>query len=145
MTFAVAERIDAAPAKVWHYLTDPALMITWMNGIEAMRSDDGGPLRKGGTLVFTARGKERSSTVIELQREHAMTLRSTQGPVTATYRYRMKPDGDANQGVRMTLEADCRARGPALLFMPLINLMIRRVDSGQLKALKSLVEGSAQG
>ena len=141
MTFSVEERIDAPSAEVWRHLADPALMVEWMDGVESMRSGNGGALMEGGELLFRSRRKERSSTVVELRPERAMTLRSVQGPVTATYRYRMAPD---DRGVRVTLDADCKARGVAFLFKPLISFMIRRVDGGQLKALKTIVEGPAQ-
>ena len=59
--FQVEETIDAPVAAVWRHLSDPALMTAWMDGVDAMKSADGEPLKAGSQLTFTARGAERRS------------------------------------------------------------------------------------
>ncbi len=136
MIFSVEETIEAPVGVVWRHLTDPAIMTAWMSGIEDMRLRDGGVLALGSELVFTARGAKRSTKVVEFIPEQSISLQSVQGPVTATYRYTVAPEGTAT---RVTLQADCAARGLAKLFMPLLRPLIRRTDGGQLKALNTAI------
>ena len=91
MIFEVEDRIDRSAAEVWRHLTEPDLMAAWMTSVDGLRTADGGPLRDGTRLVFTVRGAERESEVVEFETERLLSLRSTQGPVTATYRYELQP------------------------------------------------------
>ena len=61
----------------------------------------------------------------------SITLRSSQGGVTADYVYTCTPYGD---GTRVSLVADCRMTGPVRLLSPMIRSAIRRAESGQLDA-----------
>ena len=138
MIFEVEETIDAPVETVWVHLTDPAMMARWMGSVDAMRTADGAPLATGSKLIFSARSKERSSSVDRFEPPRAMTLVSTQGPVTAEFEYRIVNSGDA--GTTVTLQANCMAHGLFRLFLPLLKPMIRRADGNQLARLKSLVE-----
>jgi uncharacterized protein YndB with AHSA1/START domain len=133
MGFVAEEKIDVGPDLVWRHLTEPDLMSGWMPGIDGMRTIDGAPLTEGSGLAFRSRGAERSSDVVHYREKERLALRSKQGPVTATYTYHVKPHGE---GTHVRLEAECRARGPMKLLMPLIRYLMRRADSGQLKHLK---------
>ena len=139
MIFTVEEWIEASAQEVWQHLAEPAAMSAWMSGIDDMRTADGGPVTEGSELLFVARGKERTSRVVEFHAAEALTLRSAQGPITATYRYRLRPDG---AGCRATLEAECAATGWGRIMVPLIAPLIRRTDGGQMQALKQVVEAS---
>ena len=134
MGFVAEEKIDVGPDLVWRHLTEPDLMSGWMPGIDGMRTIDGAPLGEGSGLAFRSRGAERTSDVIHYRDKERLALRSTQGRVTATYTYLVKAHGD---GTHVRLEAECRARGPMKLLMPLIRHLMRRADSGQLKHLKA--------
>ncbi len=136
MSFMVEEVIAAPTGLVWKHLSDPTGMSRWMAGIEAMRSADGKPLATGSELIFTARGAERSSRVLECRRGEVLVLQSVQGRVTATYRYRLEDQGEAT---RVSLQADCVATGWVRLVAPLIGVLMRRADSSQLAALKEAV------
>lgn len=139
MIFMVEEWIEASAQEVWQHLAEPAAMNAWMSGIDDMRTADGGPMTEGSELHFIARGKERSTRVVEFRAAEALTLRSTQGPITATYRYHLRPDGAR---CRATLEAECTATGWGRIVVPLIAPLIRRTDGGQMQALKQVVEAS---
>jgi uncharacterized protein YndB with AHSA1/START domain len=128
------ETIEAGPDLVWRHLTTPELMTAWMPGIESMRTRDGGPLRAGSELIFRARGADRVSDVVEYRAGERLTLRSSQGPYTATYVYEIARDGAVT---RIRLRAECSAKGAAKFIVPFIRAMIRRVDGAQLKALKT--------
>ncbi len=138
MIFEAEETIQAPVETVWAHMTDPASMAKWMAGIDSMRTADGAPIDAGSQLIFSARGKERKSAVGRFEPRRAMTLISTQGPVTAEYGYRIV-DG-SHQSTTVALQADCTARGWFRLFLPLLKPMIRRVDGNQLADLKKLVE-----
>lgn len=140
MIFEAEARIERPAGEVWRHLTDPDLMTAWMTSIDDLKTADGGPLREGSRLVFSARGAERDSDVVEFEAERRIALRSTQGPITATYRYEMRPaDGGATV---VTLRADCVAKGLATLITPLLRPLIRRTDGNQMADLKRAVEAA---
>jgi len=110
----------------------------WLvGGIEGLRAD--GPTEVGTTLTFTARGKERTSEITAVDDGRSVTLRSSQGNATADYAYGCRPDGDG--GTLVTLVADCRTEGVVLgAVAPLLRMMMKRSDGGQLESLKAVVE-----
>lgn len=132
MAFLLEERIEADPAVVWRHLTIPALMQEWMPGISRLRTQDDGPLKAGSSFRFQSRGSERSSDVVECRAGEALALRSTQGPITATYTYGVAADG---AGTRVTLTIDCVARGAAKMIAPVIRAMMRRAEASHLSRL----------
>lgn len=142
MIFSVEETIDAPIDEVWRYLTETSLMQTWMPGLEQLRSHDGKPLSANSRLFFKARGRQRQSDVVAFRTCECIALRSTQGPLTATYTYGIEPAGVDGGTTRVTLDADCVAKGLAKVFAPLLRTMIRRADGGQLSRLKAVVTQS---
>lgn len=136
MTLAIdaSETIDAAPDAVWAALTDWAGMTRWMPSAEGMRGPT--PPVLGGTLTFTARGSERTSTITGLDPGKLLTLTSEQGPVSAHYRYTLAPDG---AGTRVRLEADVVVRGILKVLAPTIRTSIAKEDGQQLPRLKALL------
>ncbi len=140
MIFEARETINCSVDVVWRYLTEPGLMAGWMPGIESMRTSDGGPLSKETQLFFTARGSERTSSVVAYERDRLIALQSKQGPFTATYTYAVQPAGAGGAVTEVTLQADCIASGMAKIIAPLIRSMIRKADQGQLRDLKTAVE-----
>jgi hypothetical protein len=58
--------------------------------------------------------------------------------MTATYDYTCEPE---NNGTRLTLRAHCNARGIGWkLVSPVIGLLMKRADSGQIAELKCYIE-----
>ncbi len=137
MTIAIdaTETIHATPAAVWAALTDWPGMTRWMPSAENMHGPT--PPTEGGTLTFTARGTERTSSITALEPGKRITLTSVQGPVTAHYRYTIAPDGAAT---KVGLVADILVRGPLKLLAPTIRKSIAKEDGAQLAALKRVVE-----
>jgi uncharacterized protein YndB with AHSA1/START domain len=127
--FRVERELDRPADAVWAQLTDWDRAAGWL-GVDSLRAE--GPTVVGTELVFSARGKERRSEVVALDRGRAITLRSRQGGVTADYTYTVEPAG---AGSRATLTADVRTPGVWGLLGPVIRRAIRREDSGQLEAL----------
>ena len=137
IAFEVEERVARSPETVWKRLTEWETAFEWMEGIDSMAAD--GPTEVGTSLVFQARGKSRPSEITHLIEGREVTLTSRQGPVAASYTYRCQPDGD---GTLLGLVADCEIRGPLRAVGPLLRLVVKRTDSGQLRALKRLLEQS---
>jgi hypothetical protein len=87
------------------------------------------PDRRWHDAGFTTRGKERTAQPAFLDPGRSITLRSTQGRVTADYLYACARHGE---GTRVSLVAECRMTGPVRPLGPMIRSAIRKVDSGQL-------------
>jgi carbon monoxide dehydrogenase subunit G len=137
MTLALdtSEIIDAAPDAVWAVLTDWPGMVRWVPSAEGMRGPT--PPAVGVTLTFSARGAERTSTITELETGRLLTLTSTQGPVTAHYRYSVEPDGTKT---RVGLRADVLVRGLLRVLAPTIRKSIAKEDGEQLARLRAIAE-----
>jgi len=127
--FNAETTIDRPVTEVWARLVDWDEAARWMSGVEGMRAQ--GPTAVGTELIFTTRGKQRSSQIAALDPGRSITLRSTQGGVTADYVYACAPDGS---GTRVSLVADCEMTGPVRLLGPAIRSAIRKADGGQLDA-----------
>ena len=136
-TLSVEEVVERPVSEVWERLTDWENAHRWMPGIEGMTAD--GETAAGTRLLFHARGKERSSTIVDCDAGRSIVLRSVQGGVTADYRYEVHDiDG---RSTRVTLVADCQVTGLWRLLSPLLRMAIRAADGKQLRLLKAAVEG----
>ena len=127
-----AETVIHRPVEdVWTELTAWERAPSWMNGIDSMRAE-------GRTVTYEARGKTHRAEITALEPGRSVTLVNRQGGVTAQYVYALDPQGDSTKA---TLTADLSIRGfPTVLFGPLIRSAIRRTDSGQLAALRKVLE-----
>ena len=94
----------------------------------------------GAVLTFHARGKERTSEIVALDPGCSITLRSVQGGVSADYVYGLTLLGDDH--CEATLSAACNMTGAWRLLGPIIRPAMKRSDSGQMDALKRVVEAS---
>lgn len=136
--FTAKQRIAKPPLVVWGQLADARAMSKWMSGVTSVETaDETGDLGQGSTLLFKARGAERTADVLDCVAASLLTIRSTQGQVEATYRYTLEPDAD---GTRIELTAECTVAGAARLLFPLIKLAVRLSDGGQLRRLKRAAE-----
>ena len=136
-TISVSETINAPPDRVWEVLTDWPNAVRWMNGIESMSIE--GETVEGARVRFFTRGAERESVIAQCEPGRSITLRSQQGGVTADYTYSIEAAGESSSQV--SLEAECRFSGLLMrLLSPLLQFAIRRTDSGQIAALKQVVE-----
>lgn len=134
--FETTEQIGRPVGEVWDRLTDWDRAPEWMRGVDHMEAD--GPTEVGTELSFRARGKTRPSTITALDPGRSVTLTSTQGRVTANYSYACRP---TDEGTEVTLVAECRTEGVVMgAVAPLLRFVMRRVDGGQVAALKQVVE-----
>jgi len=134
--FAVEATIDRPADQIWSALTDWPNAYLWMPGVDAMAAS--GPTEVGTELSFHARGKDRPALISALDPGRAITLRSVQGGVTADYRYTIEPAGDGRSQVH--LDADCATTGLWSIVGPVLRMMMKRTDAGQLERLKAVVE-----
>lgn len=107
-----------------------------MSGVDSMMA--GGPNEVGTELMFRARGRDRPSSIAAIEPGRSVTLRSVQGGVTADYRYRLEPVSESVTDVG--LDADCSTTGLWSVAGPLLRFAMKRTDSGQLEALKEMLE-----
>ncbi len=124
---------------MWTALTDWTRAGAWL-GVERMHGDS--PPRVGTELRFVARGSERTSTITELDPGRRITMTSSQGPVTAHYRYAIAPAGG---GSSVTLEAEVLVKGPLRVMAPTIRKAIAKEDGTQLERLAAVVAAEPAG
>jgi hypothetical protein len=110
-------------------------MSQWMSSVENLRTDDGAIIETGSMLRFTSRGQEHTSQAVDCRPDEIMWLRSTQGPITADYRYVL---AESEKGCDITLMIECRARGWARIIGPVIGLAAWLTDRSQVDMLKTL-------
>ncbi|MDQ4137894.1 MAG: SRPBCC family protein [Actinomycetota bacterium] len=133
--FSSTTTVAAAPERVWATITDWSKAPEWMPGTSSFRLE--GALRPGAVLHYTARGKERTSTVTDVVTNSSLTLESTVGKVHAAYTYVLSPVAG---GTRVDLSADVRTSGAMRLLDGVIRRAIAKEDSSQLDRLKPLIE-----
>ena len=136
---SVHKNIKANANTVWRWLSVPELMREWIPSVSEFRTADGAAMKKGSHLVFTARGRKRSSTVSEFVPMKLLTLSSVQGPFHADYHYRLL-SGPGHCTV--FLEINCNARGLARALAPLVRYAMWRVEKNQLDLLEQAIAGS---
>lgn len=79
--------------------------------------------------------------MLNVEPGRTLTLRSTQGGVTADYRNRLEPVGEERS--RANLVAVCQTSGLRTVIGPLLRLAIRRTDCPQLQKLRAAVRGGS--
>ena len=136
IAFAVEAIIAKPEDQVWQALTDWSNAHRWMAGVDWLKAE--GESAVGTRITFRARDQDRTSTITTWQPGRSFMLRSEHAGVTADYEYTIGASSAA--ATRITLTADCRMRGPWRFLAPLIRMAIRKADSGQLEALKQVLE-----
>ena len=139
-SFEVSETIDRPVGAVWALMSDFGNAPEWMAEVERIECDPAVPLRPGTQLsTHVKRSKTPLATeIVTWSPPREMALRSRQGGITAVYTYRCAP---SDGGTRVALHASCTAEGLFWrLLHPLIVMMMKRADGGQLAALKALTE-----
>ena len=134
--FAVEATIERPAEVVWQALTDWGSAHRWMAGVDWLKAE--GEAAVGTRITFRARDQDRTSTIAAWQPGRSFVLRSEHAGVTADYEYTVEPAGAG--AARVSLTADCRMQGPWRFLAPLLRMAIRKADSGQLAALKQLLE-----
>ena len=128
--FIASTTVERPTAEVWARLTDWPAAPAWMPGVESI-------LVSGPELTFRTRGRDRRGRIEIVDPGRTVVVHSSQGGVSAAYTYSCVPDGART---KVTLTADCHARGIWRPFAGLLRAAIRRADSGQLAGLKQTIE-----
>lgn len=79
----------------------------------------------------------RESEVVQFARGRSIALESTQGGITAVYRYDIEP---LEGGSRITLDVTCEATGFWKLLHPVIVRAMKKSDSSHLRRLGETLE-----
>lgn len=131
-----AEAVIAAPRdQVWAALTDWSRVPDWMDGVEQLRAS--GPVVPGTTLTFTTAGRDRDSSIVVAEPGRTLVIRSILRGVVAEYAYELE---DVPGGTSVSLVATCAITGLRRVFGPVLHDAMRRTDSGQLEALRAVLE-----
>lgn len=134
--FTATAEVDAPPERVWSTLVDWDRAPAWMAGVDVLRAD--GPVAPGTTLTFSgAGGDDRAASLVEVDADRLLVLRSTHGGVVAEYRYELVP---LVGGTRVELTASWAPEG--LLGRAVGRVAadaMRRTDSDQPAALCAVV------
>lgn len=133
--FATETTIGRPREEVWAALTDWDRAPAWMHGVESLRAD--GPVAAGTTLTFRTAGRDRPSSIGATDPGRSLVIRSQLRGLTAEYAYELHDD---EVGTRVTLVAHCTATGWHRLLGPALREAMRRTDSGQLEALRRILE-----
>lgn len=139
--FASEVTISRPRAEVWSALVDWERAPTWMDGVERLVAD--GPVAEGTALTFTTNGRDRTSSIAASEPGRSLVIRSAMRGITAEYAYELVDVG--GDSTRVTLVARSRATGLQRLLGPLVDDAMRRTDSGQLEALRRVLEGDRAG
>lgn len=142
--YVLTADVPAEPSEVFRYLTDPALLPRWIDGLRESRPQSDGVMRVGATSieVVDARGKlvEMVSEVTALDMNRALSVRITYpgaGDVDMTYELTPVTHGT---GLRLTVTP--RYRGLARLVMRLMRASMQRRLQANLDRLVQVVRAS---
>jgi carbon monoxide dehydrogenase subunit G len=130
--FIASATVERPTAEVWARLTDWPAAPAWMPGVESI-------LVSGPELTFRTRGRDRTGRIEIVEPGQTVVVHSSQGGVSAAYTYSCVSEGGRT---KVTLTADCHAKGVWRPLAGLLRAAIRRSDSGQLTALKRMIEAS---
>lgn len=133
--FASEVVIERSRPQVWAVLTDWDRAPDWMDGVDQLQAD--GPVVAGTALTFRSHGRDRVSTIVDALPERRLVIRSVLRGVTADYAYSLDEEGGAT---RLTLRATCGIDGLRRVFGPVLREAMRRTDSRQPEALRSVLE-----
>jgi len=88
-------------------------------------------------VTFSYQGTPASAFIDVADRPNRLVIRRVNGPVSATFDYRLEPDGAATV---IRLRADLKAEQALSVVGPLLRRALARTDSNQLELLKHLAE-----
>jgi Polyketide cyclase / dehydrase and lipid transport len=134
--------LDATPAEVFEYFTEPEKATAWQSSLVEARFDPEGPMRRGTRITevrkLLGRSLESVVEVTELEAPCVFAGQVLSGPVAFAFRHRLE---DTGGGTRLDahLEGD-----PGRFFRlaePLVVRALRRQLESDLATLKAIVEG----
>jgi uncharacterized protein YndB with AHSA1/START domain len=148
---AIVESIEIRrrPEDVFSYITDPAHLTEWQEGVASARPEGGGPLGVGSRSIQTRRvgRSERTLTseLTEYDPPRRFAFRGIDGPVRAVGNSTVEPLEDGVRS-RVTIELDFEGHGIGMLLVPLVvRRQARNEVPPSLRRLKERLEGNQPG
>lgn len=137
--------ISRRPDDVFSYVTDPARMEEWQEGVVSVRREGDAPVEVGSRAVVTrlVGRSERTMTMelTELDPPRTWTLRGIDGPVRAIVKGTIESLAEGERS-RVTIALDFEGHGIGKLLVPLV---VRRQVRAELpknqRNLKERLEG----
>jgi carbon monoxide dehydrogenase subunit G len=138
--------VNAKPAVVFAYLTDPEKATLWQSSLVEAQLEPEGPLRAG-TQIHEVRkllGRRMESTVdvTELEPEHVFAGHVRAGPVPWRFRYRFEESGEST---RIELHMEGEPGGFFRVAEPLVVRTVEKQLESDFATLKQLVESGESG
>lgn len=123
--------------EVWALMTDWSRAAAWWPRVLEVE----GPLsvEPGDMLTFSYQGTPASATVDIVDEPNRLVLRRVNGPVSATFDYRLESDTDSTT---VYLRTELAAEQALRMVAPLLRRGLARSDRNQMNLLKRLAEDS---
>jgi uncharacterized protein YndB with AHSA1/START domain len=131
--------IDRPIGEVWGLMTNWSQAAGWWPRVADVEGPD--PVVAGGMVTFSYQGTPASAFIDVADRPNRLVIRRVNGLVSATFDYRLEPDGAAT-GIR--LRADLKAEQVLSVVGPLLRRALAHTDRSQLGLLKHLAEPSKE-
>jgi len=141
IAFQFTEHIDRSPQEVFAVLADPTSAVEYVDGVVKSAKVTDGPLAVGSVIEETRRVKSKEATgqlrIVALETPTAFAVASEAEGITATYLYRLHPDGN---GTRIDWTCELAASGLRRMMLPLVAAITKKEDGDHLARLKAYIE-----
>ena len=141
IAFEFTEHIDRSQQEVFAVLADPTRAVDYVDGVVKSVKVTDGPLDVGSVIEETRRVKSKEATgqlqIMALERPTAFAVASEAEGITATYVYRLHPDGN---GTRIEWTCELAAGGLRRMMLPLVAAITKKEDGHHLARLKAYIE-----
>jgi uncharacterized protein YndB with AHSA1/START domain len=144
----IVTSIDIArpPEEVFSYVTDPARLAEWQEGVVSTRTEESGPPGVGSRVTQTRRvgrgERTMTSEITDISSPTSWAVRGVDGPVRGMVKGTVQPlDGERS---RVTIELDFEGHGIGKLLVPLVvRRQARNEMPTNMRNLKDRLETSA--
>ena len=141
IAFQFTEHIERSPQEVFAVLANPTRAVEYVDGVVKSAKVTDGPLAVGSVIEETRRVKSKEATgqlrIVALDPPTAFAVASEAEGITATYLYRLYPDG---HGTRIEWTCELAAGGLRRMMLPLVAAITKKEDGDHLARLKAYLE-----
>ena len=141
--FQFTEHINRPPLDVFAVLADPTRSVDYIEGVVRSAKVTDGQLAEGSVIEETRRVKGKESTgrlrIVALDSPSTFAIASEAEGITATYRYRLHPEG---AGTRIEWTCELEASGLRRMMLPLVAAISKKEDGDHLVRLKAYIESA---
>jgi uncharacterized protein YndB with AHSA1/START domain len=133
--------LQAEPAEVFEYLTDPEKEPVWQSSLLEVRFSSEGPLQQGTRITevrkFLGRRMESTVEVTDFEPQRIFAGRVLSGPVPWEFRYALEPTDGAT---RLSFRLEGEPGGFFRLAEPLVVRAVKKQLEADFSTLKEIVE-----